>query len=85
MAWAPATPACLELLHSRNGEQEFSHVSSWSWITQFVEVKGFVLHSLQLEADLEIVCDSTGVSSGKLLLQTGDLGAGTEDNSLSVP
>lgn len=47
--------------------------------------QGFVLLSLQLEANLEIVRDPTGVSSGKLLLQTGDVGAGTEDNSLSVP
>lgn len=75
MAWAPATPACPELLHGRNREQEHSHVSSWSWITQFPEVKGFVLLSLQLQAILEIVCDPMGVSSGKLLLQTGDLDA----------
>lgn len=34
-----------------------------------------VLLSLQMEANLEIVCDPTGFSSGKLLLQTGDLDA----------
>lgn len=75
VTWAPATPACPELLRSRNREQEHSHVSSWSWITQVLEVKGFVLLSLQLEVNLELVCDPMGVSSGKLLLQTGDLDA----------
>lgn len=34
-----------------------------------------VLLSLQMEANLEIVCDPAGFSSGKLLLQTGDLDA----------
>lgn len=75
MTWAPATPACPELLHSRNREQEHSPVSPWSWITQFLEVKGFVLLSSQLGDNLELVCDPTGVSSGKLLLQTGHLDA----------
>lgn len=38
--------------HPRNRDQDQSHIFWWSWTTWFLEVKVFVLLSLQLGADL---------------------------------